>query len=156
MIRRHRPCVVPKSHRLSNAGLRKRLRKNSAHDIRPLVLLASHSHSCPLGRTLPRFSASDLSALFLAARYVPGYSPQIRFHNAIANVEACSSLRRCGDVTSVNGASMQGRVWQADKASALLDEAPSAYKDIEAVMERQADLCRPIRRLEALVNYKGT
>ena len=51
---------------------------------------------------------------------------------------------------------MKGRVWQDDKVGALIDEAPGAYKDIQAVMARQADLCRPVLELEALVNYKGT
>ena len=46
-------------------------------------------------------------------------------------------------------------VWQAGRAEKLVDEAPAAYKDIRAVMEAQADLCRPILRLEAVVNYKG-
>ena len=51
---------------------------------------------------------------------------------------------------------MSGRTWQADQASALVDEAPGAYKDIGKVMALQADLCEPIAELSALVNYKGT
>ena len=53
-------------------------------------------------------------------------------------------------------AQMAGRVWQADQAGALLDEAPGAYKDLGTVMAAQADLCRPVYELHAVVNYKGT
>lgn len=51
---------------------------------------------------------------------------------------------------------MSGRTWQADKAQALIDEVPGAYKVIAAVMAQQDDLCEPIADLTALVNYKGT
>ena len=51
---------------------------------------------------------------------------------------------------------MKGRVWQEAHAGKLLDEAPSAYKDIHSVMALQADLCRVADELTALVNYKGT
>lgn len=37
----------------------------------------------------------------------------------------------------------------------IMEEAPSAYKDIEAVMERSADLVRPIKRLTPLGVVKG-
>ncbi len=53
-------------------------------------------------------------------------------------------------------AAMEGRMWQRSKARDLLDEAPMAYKDIDVVMEAQADLVRIDHRLEAVVNYKGT
>jgi len=39
---------------------------------------------------------------------------------------------------------------------ALRDEAPSAYKDITAVLRAQRDLTRTTRRLVPLVSYKGT
>ena len=51
---------------------------------------------------------------------------------------------------------MKGRVWSADKAQALIDEAPDAYKNIHDVMEWQADLCKVETELTAIVNYKGT
>ncbi len=51
---------------------------------------------------------------------------------------------------------MVGRTWQRSKADALLDEAPMAYKDIDRVMDDQADLVRVEHRLDAIVNYKGT
>ena len=36
------------------------------------------------------------------------------------------------------------------------DEAPSAYKDIAAVMRAQRELTRIERRLRPLLSYKGT
>ncbi len=50
---------------------------------------------------------------------------------------------------------MEGRAWQASDAKALLDEAPDAYKPIDAVMRDQADLVRVEHSFHALANYKG-
>lgn len=50
---------------------------------------------------------------------------------------------------------MAGKVWLKDKASALLDEIPSAYKDIDQVMADQADLVDVLHTLRQIVNYKG-
>ena len=63
--------------------------------------------------------------------------------------------REQGDVEEFKKA-MTGRVWQEAQAGKLLDEAPSAYKDIHSVMALQSDLCRVADELTALVNYKGT
>jgi tRNA-splicing ligase RtcB (3'-phosphate/5'-hydroxy nucleic acid ligase) len=52
-------------------------------------------------------------------------------------------------------AQMAGRVWQASDAQALLDEAPDAYKPIDAVMRDQADLVRVEHTFEGIANYKG-
>lgn len=60
-----------------------------------------------------------------------------------------------GDVEEFKKA-MTGRVWQEARADKLLDEAPSAYKDIHSVMALQSDLCQVADELTALVNYKGT
>ena len=51
--------------------------------------------------------------------------------------------------------SMSGRVWLADKAQALLDEASAAYRDIYLVTAAQADMCAPVEELTAVVNHKG-
>jgi tRNA-splicing ligase RtcB len=53
------------------------------------------------------------------------------------------------------GLAMSGKTWQAGEADALLDEHPLAYKDVDAVMEAQADLVRIDHRLTQLLNYKG-
>ena len=41
-------------------------------------------------------------------------------------------------------------------ADAIRDEAPSAYKDIRAVLKAQHDLVKVRRTLRPLLNYKGT
>jgi tRNA-splicing ligase RtcB len=51
---------------------------------------------------------------------------------------------------------MEGITWLADRATALLDEHPSAYKDIDAVMDAQRDLVEPVHTLKQVLNYKGT
>ena len=40
-------------------------------------------------------------------------------------------------------------------ASRLRDEAPAAYKDIQAVMRAQRDLTRIVRQLRPILGYKG-
>ena len=50
---------------------------------------------------------------------------------------------------------MAGRVWRENRAAALLDEAPDAYKSIDKVMAWQADLCVATDELTSVVNYKG-
>ena len=51
---------------------------------------------------------------------------------------------------------MQGKVWLRRRADALVDEIPSAYKDIDQVMADQADLVEVRHTLRQLLNYKGT
>jgi tRNA-splicing ligase RtcB len=47
-------------------------------------------------------------------------------------------------------------VWFDHRHAALLrDEAPSAYKDIHAVMRAQRELTRSERQLRPLLSYKG-
>jgi tRNA-splicing ligase RtcB (3'-phosphate/5'-hydroxy nucleic acid ligase) len=41
-------------------------------------------------------------------------------------------------------------------ATAIRDEAPSAYKDIRAVLKEQHDLVKVRRTLKPLLSYKGT
>jgi RNA-splicing ligase RtcB len=50
---------------------------------------------------------------------------------------------------------MAGKVWNADKAAALVDEIPDSYKDIDAVMAAQADLVAIEHTLRQVFNYKG-
>ena len=50
---------------------------------------------------------------------------------------------------------MEGKVWLAHKARALLDEIPSAYKDIDEVMADQRDLVKVQHTLHQILNYKG-
>lgn len=51
---------------------------------------------------------------------------------------------------------MAGKTWQADRAGALIDEIPAAYKDIDQVMADQADLVEVVHTLRQVLNYKGT
>ena len=51
---------------------------------------------------------------------------------------------------------MAGKVWLAERADALVDEIPSAYKDIDQVMADQADLVEVLHTLHQVLNYKGT
>ena len=50
---------------------------------------------------------------------------------------------------------MEGRTWLDRDAEKLLDEAPSAYKPIETVIEDSADLIEPVNVLSQFINYKG-
>jgi tRNA-splicing ligase RtcB len=51
---------------------------------------------------------------------------------------------------------MSGKTWLADRADQLIDEIPSAYKDIDQVMADQADLVEVRHTLHQVLNYKGT
>lgn len=44
---------------------------------------------------------------------------------------------------------------ECDKTEGVIDESPSAYKSIQAVMEAQNDLVQPVHTLRALVCVKG-
>ncbi len=47
-------------------------------------------------------------------------------------------------------------VWiDARSAASLRDEAPAAYKDVDAVMRAQRDLVRIVRRVRPVLSYKG-
>ncbi len=50
---------------------------------------------------------------------------------------------------------MRGKTWQAKDASALVDEIPQAYKDIDQVMADQEDLVTVRHTLRQILNYKG-
>ncbi len=51
---------------------------------------------------------------------------------------------------------MAGTVWLKDRAAALVDEIPAAYKDIDQVMADQTDLVEVVHTLRQVLNYKGT
>ncbi|MBN6055527.1 RtcB family protein [Nonomuraea sp. RK-328] len=50
---------------------------------------------------------------------------------------------------------MRGRTWNADRAAALVDEHPEAYKPIDQVMADQRDLVEVRHTLGQVFNYKG-
>lgn len=51
---------------------------------------------------------------------------------------------------------MAGTTWLRDRAAQLVDEIPSAYKNIDQVMADQADLVEVLHTLRQVLNYKGT
>ncbi len=51
---------------------------------------------------------------------------------------------------------LQNRNNVARKTSQLRDEAPSAHKDIRAVLKAQKELVKVTRTLSPIRNYKGT
>ncbi|MGQ0804087.1 MAG: RtcB family protein [Actinomycetota bacterium] len=53
-------------------------------------------------------------------------------------------------------AHMEGKAWNRDRARALLDEIPDAYKPVERVIEDQADLAEVVHTLTQVLNYKGS
>ncbi|MGQ0466927.1 MAG: RtcB family protein [Sporichthyaceae bacterium] len=50
---------------------------------------------------------------------------------------------------------MGDRTWLAHRAESLIDEIPSAYKDIDQVMADQTDLVEVRHTLRQILNYKG-
>jgi tRNA-splicing ligase RtcB (3'-phosphate/5'-hydroxy nucleic acid ligase) len=64
---------------------------------------------------------------------------------------AAKRLFTAADLT----AQMGDRTWLADRAESLIDEIPSAYKDIDQVMADQADLVEVRHTLRQILNYKG-
>lgn len=50
---------------------------------------------------------------------------------------------------------MKGKAWLSAHAHALIDEIPSAYKDIDKVMAAQTDLVRTQVILRQVANFKG-
>ena len=50
---------------------------------------------------------------------------------------------------------LRGIRYDRRRSLALLDEAPTAYKNIESVLRAQKDLVKITRRLKPLLSYKG-
>lgn len=50
---------------------------------------------------------------------------------------------------------MQGVYFDDSRARYLRDEAPGAYKEIDAVMRAQGDLVKQVRRLTLVLNHRG-
>ncbi|CAN5658624.1 RtcB family protein [soil metagenome] len=52
-------------------------------------------------------------------------------------------------------AAMEGKTWRDDVAAKLVDEIPSAYKDIDQIMADSRDLVEIVHTLRQVANYKG-
>jgi tRNA-splicing ligase RtcB len=50
---------------------------------------------------------------------------------------------------------MEGIWYDSRKMDGLRDEAPSAYKDIRAVLRAQKEMAKVTRTLRPVLNYKG-
>ena len=99
---------------------------------------------------------------------VPGSMGAASFHVEGRGCEKslCSSSHGAGRAMSRGQArrsisvkaleKQMSHVWFDDRmATRLVDEAPSAYKDISAVMRAQRPLTRIVRKLRPLLCYKG-
>jgi tRNA-splicing ligase RtcB len=99
---------------------------------------------------------------------IPGSMGTASFHTLGRGLpEAlCSSSHGAGRALSRSAAiqsigarqllrEMQGVWFDERKAGKLRDEAPSAYKDIFAVMRAQWELTQVVRQVHPVLNYKG-
>jgi tRNA-splicing ligase RtcB len=99
---------------------------------------------------------------------LPGSMGTESFHVAgRGNAEAlCSSSHGAGRAMSRSEArqrvratdvrrQMRGVWFDAESEGSLREEAPSAYKDVRAVLRAQTDLTRVVRRLRPLLVHKG-
>jgi tRNA-splicing ligase RtcB len=100
---------------------------------------------------------------------LPGSMGTLSFHVEGRGCEAslCSSAHGAGRKLSRTEArsriserelhrQMEGVWYDSRLAAKLRDEAPSAYKDIRAVLRAQSELVKVTRTLKPVLNYKGT
>lgn len=66
------------------------------------------------------------------------------------------SRKRARELHTVDDLSRQTEGVECRKDEAVLDEIPSAYKDIDRVMENQADLVEVVHTLKAVLCVKGS
>jgi tRNA-splicing ligase RtcB len=103
------------------------------------------------------------------AGVLPGSMGSASFHVEGRGHEAalCSSAHGAGRALSRTAArarvterelrrQMEGVWYDYRLAATLRDEAPSAYKDIRAVLRAQRELVKVTRVLRPVLNYKGT
>lgn len=91
-----------------------------------------------------------------AATYiVRGLGNQDSFHSCSHG--AGRRMSRTAAVKNVNLLDHQNATFGVfcDKSEGTLDETPSAYKNIDAVMAAQTDLVEPIYKLKQFINVKG-
>jgi tRNA-splicing ligase RtcB len=100
---------------------------------------------------------------------IPGSMGTASFHTLGRGLATalCSSSHGAGRALSRTAAiqtvgarqllrEMQGVWFDERKADKLRDEAPSAYKDIFAVMRAQRELTKTVRQLRPVLSFKGT
>jgi tRNA-splicing ligase RtcB len=135
------------------------------------LIHANHNHVCRETHQREEFwvhRKGALPAVDGIAGVIPGSMGSPSFHvtgRGCAD-SLCSSSHGAGRALSRSEASrsistrqldreMRGVWFDSRQAEHLRDEAPSAYKDIRAVMRAQRDLIRIDRQLEPILSYKG-
>jgi len=109
-----------------------------------------------------------MSARLGESGVLPGSMGSLSFHVEGRGCEEalCSSAHGAGRVLSRTAArrqvterslrqQMEGIWYDSRKTDGLRDEAPSAYKDIRAVLRAQKDMVKVTRTLRPVLNYKG-
>lgn len=120
------------------------------------------------GRDLWVHRKGAMSARLGESGVLPGSMGSLSFHVEGRGYEEalCSSAHGAGRVLSRTAArvqvteralrrQMEGVWYDSRKTERLRDEAPSAYKDIRAVLRAQKDLVKITRTLRPVLNYKG-
>jgi len=135
------------------------------------LLTTDHNHVAQeshFGRPLWVHRKGAMPAEFGQGGVLPGSMGTLSFHvEGRGHPEAlCSSAHGAGRALSRTAArhtitaqqfhrQMQGVWYDTRLAAELRDEAPSAYKDVRAVLRAQRELVKVTRTLRPLVNYKG-
>jgi tRNA-splicing ligase RtcB len=127
------------------------------------VMLERHG-----GRDLWVHRKGAMSARLGESGVLPGSMGTLSFHIEGRGIEEalCSSAHGAGRALSRTAArgkvterefrkQMEGVWYDSRRAAKLRDEAPSAYKDIRAVLRAQRDLVKVTRTLRPVLNYKG-
>ncbi len=135
------------------------------------VITTDHNHVARerhQGRDLWVHRKGAMSAQVGEKGVLPGSMGSVSFHVEGRGCEEalCSIAHGAGWLLSRTAArgqvterelrrQMQGVWYDFRKADGLRDEAPSAYKDIRAVLRAQREMVRVIRTLRPVLNYKG-
>jgi len=92
-----------------------------------------------------------------ASYVVEGLGERLSFGSASHGAGRVLSRREARDAIRPKELERQLRrvVFDTRLTDALVEEAPSAYRDISEVLEEQADLVRPLVRLEPVAVFKG-
>lgn len=142
-----------------------------AHICWETLITTDHNHVLPErhgGRDVWVHRKGAMSARVAESGVLPGSMGTLSFHvEGRGNEDAlCSSAHGAGRVLSRGAAlgkvterdlrrQMEGIWYDLRLAHNLRDEAPSAYKDIRAVLRAQKELVKVTRTLRPVLNYKG-
>jgi len=135
------------------------------------LITTDHNHvsqECHFGRQVWVHRKGAMSAQAGERGVLPGSMGTLSFHvEGRGNADALSSsahgagrkmsrtAARAGITEQQFRRQMEGVWYETRLAAQLRDEAPSAYKNIRAVLRAQRDLVKVTRTLRTLLNYKG-